>query len=75
MGRVVDSYYSSGLIKPDEMPCLIPCGTKFHAVLMSAGDVDTYGASDQAGCGMRHADRMRRGPLINKNTRGISKAL
>ena len=29
---------------------------------MSAGDMDAYGASDQAGRGMRRVDRMRRGP-------------
>ena len=29
---------------------------------MSAGDVDAHRASDQAGRGMRHVDRMRRGP-------------
>ena len=43
--------------------------------LMSAGDVDTYGASDQAGRGMRRVDRMLRGPPINQNARGILKAL
>ena len=33
---------------------------------MNASDVDAYGASDQAGRGMTHVDRMRRGPLINQ---------
>ena len=42
---------------------------------MNAGDVDAYGASDQAGRGMRRVDRMRRGPPINQNTRGVLKPL
>ena len=29
---------------------------------MSASDVDAYGASDQAGRGMRRVNRMRHGP-------------
>ena len=33
---------------------------------MNAGDVDAYGASDQAGRIMRRVDRMCCGPLINK---------
>ena len=33
---------------------------------MNAGDVDAYGASDQARRGMRRVDRMRHGPPINQ---------